>query len=329
MKLIYVLVLLGTCVFCRANESDWQSAVQTPEDYKRLEFFLSLNDESKAAPVGEIPKVFHVIWLGPKPLPDTAKASIRTWMEKHPDWKIKFWTDQKHPLPLDSMQACHLETFPLNDLSDLFYNAEDFDERSIILRYAILLNEGGICIDCETQCLASLETLRASHDFFCGLEMPGQTMRSSSINPSCHVLAATPHHPILENAKHWLMTHWQELEELFPGTDTLAVINRTLHRSVHALSIGIEQAALQDGRKDTVFPPDYFSSPQVKTARYALQPAEALFFRRKAETQEMQNALQKIHSRLRLTLSLIFGLIAVNVLLGYFLYRLYRKRKKQ
>jgi hypothetical protein len=315
------------------KSAEWQKAVQTPEDRERLVFFRTLYEkgQDQRLPLDEIPQVLHVIWLGPSDFPAASVLNLRTWAEKHPGWRMKLWADRDCSLPIVGLQVITADHFPLKECSDIYYQAESYDERSVILRYAILQGEGGVYIDHDAQCLASLEPLRAAHDFFCGLEVPGPSVRSSSINPSCHLIGASAHHPILASAQQWLTAHWQAYEELLPGADPISVENRMVHRSVNALSVAIEKASSRDGRKDSVFPPDYFSSSQRELARYAVVKPQALFGQRRQQAQakeKIEENFTAIRTQLRICLYLIFALAALNLCLGAVIIYLYRKGKK-
>jgi LPXTG-motif cell wall-anchored protein len=93
---------------------------------------------------------------------------------------------------------------------------------------------------------------------------------SSTVNPSPHLLAATPQHPILKSAKRWLINEWEQVEARFPGTDAESTSQRLKHRTFNALSMGVKESYARAGRKDVVFPPDYFSFSSKKGALYAV-----------------------------------------------------------
>ena len=44
-----------------------------------------------------IPRVFHQIWLGPKPLPEAFARYQRTWVDCHPSWEFRLWTEENLP----------------------------------------------------------------------------------------------------------------------------------------------------------------------------------------------------------------------------------------
>src|ERR1700722_17815102 len=133
--------------------------VKTPEDRKLLGFFSALYDmaEKREKPAGSIPKTLHFVWLGPAPFPKDSISRVKKWIDRHPGWKIKFWTDLGQTAPDDRMEISSFEMFPLQELKEYYYRSDNFGERSEILRYAILLNEGGIYIDHDVQCLKPLD----------------------------------------------------------------------------------------------------------------------------------------------------------------------------
>lgn len=316
------------------SRPEWQKAVQTQEDKERLGLFRKIyeiaHDGRQARE--EIPQVLHVISLGPAPLQEASLQKLRSWADKHPGWQMKLWVDRDFSMPIAGVQQITADQFPLKEYTDMYYQAESYEERSLLLRYAILQSEGGVYIDHDSLCISSLEPLRAAYDFFCGLEEPGVSQRSSSIYPSCDLIGAAAHHPIFKCTEEWLINHWQAYEELLPGSDPVSVDNRMMHRSAGALSIGIERAALQEGRRDTVFPPEYFSTSLSSTARYAVSSPKALFGRRVKQEEakeKVEEGMGQIRNELRLSFYLILALAVLTLFLGAMIFYLYRTRKKK
>ena len=42
-----------------------------------------------------IPQVFHQIWVGPDPFPDELAAYRQTWIDHHPHWEHRLWTESE------------------------------------------------------------------------------------------------------------------------------------------------------------------------------------------------------------------------------------------
>lgn len=237
----------------------WQH-VCTPEDFKRLEFFKKLYESVKVKELPlqtrAIPKTLHFIWLGPKEISVTNYRDLESWVEKHPGWKIKFWTDIPRTIPIPEVEVRYIPDFPFSRLVEQYYRSDNFGEKSQLLRYLILFEEGGVYADLDTRSLHSLETLHPAFEFYCGLETLDKTVLSSSIYCSPHLIAAVPRHPILEYAIGWLEKNWDILEQSYPGNDPLSIHYRVLSRTTSALEKGVEKSA---GSRDVVFPPSYFS----------------------------------------------------------------------
>jgi hypothetical protein len=306
--------------------------IKTPEDRKMLGFFSALFDmaQKREKPAGSIPKTLHFIWLGPAPFPKYSVSRVKKWIDRHPGWKVKFWTDLGQTSPDDRMQINAFEMFPLQELKEHYYRSDNFGERSEILRYAILLNEGGVYIDHDVQCVESLDPLQETFDFFCGLEMLGPTVLSSSVNPSPHLLAATEQHPILKASKRWLIQEWDALEEQYVGTEASAVFNRVQHRGFKALGVGIKEAHNRLGRKDAVFPPDYFSLADHKQAIFAAHAHKGTWYRKETKSQsKIAKMFRQIKQEFSRTYALGLSLTALNVGLAAFLIFPLKKRKKR
>ena len=314
---------------CLLFAADMREYLQTPEDIKRLGLFTSLLDmaQKREKPAGVIPETLHFIWLGPKPFPEKSVARIKGWIDRHPGWKIKFWTDLGHAAPDDRMEVHAFDQFPLEELKGLYYLCDNFGERSQLLRYAILLNEGGVYADHDTTCIQALNLLQKSYDFFCGMEPLGPTILSSSVNPSPHLLASTAGHPILKAAKQWLIKEWDRLEVQYSGSDPSSLFNRVQHRSFRALSIGIEKAYARSGRKDVIFPSHYFGLQSGKEALFCLHEHCGSWHIKENEKELKVNKLfAEVKEGVDQTYYLLWTLLVVNGALGAFLIRRIRKR---
>ena len=181
--LMLLAVFLFTC-----------SMVQTPEDTRRALFFHNLCEKNRTFLNGEnrIPKVLHFIWLGPEDFPKGSIAHLKKWHALHPDWKLRLWTDRERPLPLSGMQTRRVEDFNFHKLEECYDKSENFGEKSLVLRYEVLYQEGGVYLDHDTEPRASLNPCNASYDFYCCLEELGPSILSSNVFPSPHFIGPSP-----------------------------------------------------------------------------------------------------------------------------------------
>ncbi len=127
------------------------------------------------APVLRIPRVLHRIWLGDAPMPEAYAAYGESWAREHPEWESKLWTDANRP-------ALRNEA--------LFAAAGTLAQKADILRYEVLLAEGGVYVDCDFECRRNIEPLLDGLDAF--------------VVPECDtwiaigIFGAVPGHPFLE-----------------------------------------------------------------------------------------------------------------------------------
>jgi mannosyltransferase OCH1-like enzyme len=98
---------------------------------------------SGRVPIQQIPKILHFVWVG-----EEAKCPhhcIDSWRVHHPDWVIKVWGNDdynnRHWRLKSHMQD--MWNYELNGVADM-------------MRYEILLENGGIALDADSICLKPL-----------------------------------------------------------------------------------------------------------------------------------------------------------------------------
>ena len=79
---------------------------------------------------------------------------IDTWIENHPEWSVKIWTDDD----TNNMKLFNKEIF---DIKNKKYN-----QKSDILRLEILYNFGGVYVDCDIFNLKNIDELLDTNLFF-------------------------------------------------------------------------------------------------------------------------------------------------------------------
>src|ERR671939_669644 len=98
-----------------------------------------------------IPRLFHWIWLGNRPLPTEHRRWIGGWLELHPRWKHVLWTEENRPTLINEEQ---------------FQRADSYAQQSDILRYEIVYRHGGVYVDTDFECLRNIEPLMEGADAF-------------------------------------------------------------------------------------------------------------------------------------------------------------------
>jgi hypothetical protein len=248
--------------------------VQTKEDRENLSFFRKIYEANKLLLTEnkenvKVPKVVHFIWLGPKPFPRESVENVRSWMGKHPDWTFKFWSDRVRPLPCPGMELHLVKDFHFLSLADCFEKADNYAEKSDVLRYEILFQEGGIYADHDVKCFKSFDAMNASYDFFCGMDMPFTSSLPSCIFPTNNLIGVTAGHPILKTCMESLRDQWDKIGCEYPGESRDEMLNRTLHRTFYLFGQAVKEKNNTQGKRDIVFPAYYFDAPAQELAMWA------------------------------------------------------------
>lgn len=301
-----------------------EGSTLTREDIENLRFYKNLYEKNLKSTknVSEIPKTVHFIWLGPAPFPQESVKNIAAWMEQHPGWTFKFWTDIDREPPYPGMIKKLVGAFPFHKLEDCYYNADNFGEKSQLLCYEILFREGGVYADHDTYPVKSLDSIHGSYDFYCGLETLKPSLLSSSVYPSNHLLAVKAGHPILDASMDFIVHHWAQIGLDYLGTDEDAVLSRVYHRTLHGLDAGIKKGADLSGNTDMIFPASAFSSADAKKAFYVCHLQKGLWYKKNNNNEKKVRAyltqIQKQNETLQYAI-ILMGLLTLCAALYFFL----------
>jgi inositol phosphorylceramide mannosyltransferase catalytic subunit len=125
-----------------------------------------------------IPRTIHRVWLGGRPMPEEHKQFGETFVQHHPDWEMKLWTDDD--LPELGIGAAEREL------------ARTRSELANLVRYEALHRHGGVYVDTDVECQRPLIPLMQGIDAFAALEVPGRIGTA--------VLGSIAGHPVFERA---------------------------------------------------------------------------------------------------------------------------------
>lgn len=294
--------------------------VQTKEDLAHLALFSDIYEQKKELLSREgrsyhIPPVLHFIWLGPLPFPRASVENVRMWMAKHPEWSVYFWTDRQRPAPYPGMQQRLVKDFCFLKLKDCYNASDNFGEKSDLLRYEILYQEGGVYVDHDVQCFKAFDGLNQSYTFYCGIDMPYTSSLPSCVFPTNNLIGIAPRHPILEECIASIAQEWDTLTQNYPGTDADARLNRTLHRTFHPFGEAIKKCHNQKDNQDIIFPAYYFDAPSEELALYARHTYAGVWQERQTpfekSTKERLMYLSKKSNKILLAVSVLAGLNAL------------------
>jgi inositol phosphorylceramide mannosyltransferase catalytic subunit len=135
-----------------------------------------------------IPRILHQVWVGPLPLPEEFERYRESWRRHHPDWDLRFWTDENLPDDLIRPEAYERLRKPA--------------ERSDIIRLEVLFRFGGVYVDTDCECLRPIDPLLRE-----GVELFASPDGAAKIYT--YVIGSAREHPLLERA----------LRELRPVTE--------------------------------------------------------------------------------------------------------------
>lgn len=126
-----------------------------------------------------IPKLFHRIWLGDKPMPQEFVDFGRTWRSLHPGWTMLEWNRPEQLAPLYNRE--------------ILSKAKNVAQLSDILRYEILTAVGGVYLDTDFECLKNIEPLLENAQFVGAGEY--------ELMVSAGFIACVPRHVIVNKAR--------------------------------------------------------------------------------------------------------------------------------
>jgi mannosyltransferase OCH1-like enzyme len=153
-----------------------QKEQDTSANWLTLQSLYKKNYVDAADTTEKIPRKLHQIWLGGE-LPDKFKKYVDTWRQLHPAWEYKMWTDAD----IDNITI---------ERRDVFNVATNLGQKSDILRYEILRQQGGIYVDTDFECLKPLDDLLYL-DFFTGITTDADAQLYIGI------LGSVPDHPVM------------------------------------------------------------------------------------------------------------------------------------
>jgi hypothetical protein len=217
------------------------------------------------------------------------------------------------------MQLARIQDLPFIKLFNCYKKSDNYAEKSDLVRYEILYQQGGVYVDHDVKCLKSFEPLCRTYDFFCGMEMPYQTFLSSSVLPTSNVLGCRQGHPILKNAMDWLDQLWDRIELQFPGKDRDAVINRVAHRTMLGLAEAFKMKSNEVGNRDIALPTFYFNAPEEKVAIFSYHLRKETWLESESEFEHLvKERLGKISKKTNRVL-FVFGIFSVLNIIGLLL----------
>lgn len=273
----------------------------------------------KAQSSSKIPKTVHFIWLGPKPFPPESVENIRTWIAKNPGWTVKFWTDRDRPLPCKGMQKVRTQDFSFSRLEKSYHQSQNWGEKSDILRYEILFQEGGVYADHDANCLQPFETLHSGYDFYCGMETPHEAFVGRNVTCGNGVIGSRPRHPTIKKVIDLIGERWDGLGRKYQGKDVYSRTEVVMQRTYIALTDALKGTIDQESNVDIVLPAAYFFAKSGLPSLYSKHFYATAWSDQKVNNspweKEAQKKLSKIKQKSKNLYLLLLLMFAVNILI--------------
>jgi len=278
------------------NTPSWEF-VQNKEEFEKLKQFENLYEKRKKLyldPKDEykIPKIIHFIWIGPKSFPPESVANVRSWIEKHPDWIVKFWTDKERPPPCKGMQLCRVDKHPMPNVKEIYDKSDNWGEKSDIFRIEIVLQEGGVYTDHDIYCIHAFDSFHKAYNFYGGLEQPHVPLDGYRVTSCNGLIAAKPSHPILLETVNVMKNRWEMVQKKYPENNSIHRMKRVQERTYLSLHLAIEENIFKN-EEDMLFPASYFFASENNTSIYSHHFYEATWAKPYLETNFQKITLKK------------------------------------
>jgi len=215
------------------------------------------------SPIQTIPKTLHFVWIGPKQFPEESIANLISWKTHHPTWQMFFWTDDKErPLPIEGMKRRLLEELDLGPLQPFFEASVNWGEKSDLVRYMVIYEEGGIYTDHDVECVRPLDPLSSHYDFVAGfapLHFYTFSLNSPFV-PNNGIIISRPHHPILEKTISRLSARWEMLNMKTVGDDRRSIVRGVVSRTFDPFAYCASHYIDSDCYRNILLPASYLHS---------------------------------------------------------------------
>lgn len=280
-----------------------------------------------------IPPTIHFIWLGPHPFPPESVENVRSWIARHPGWKCKFWTDRKRPAPCSLMEVCDVNTFPFLFSKEHFDSSQNWGEKSDVLRFEILYQEGGLYVDHDAKCLESFDTLHKSFDLYCCLEPPHPPFVGANITVGNSIIGSRAFHPVVGRVLQLINRDWDDVGIKYQGRDGYSRTQLVMERTYMTLTYAITERLEEDQNNDIVLPAAYLLAKSGMTPLFA-QHLYATTWTDEQDNEELEEKTKEILLQLQKRNGTVRwvgrGALSCNLLAfaGMFFY-LMRKRRRR
>lgn len=249
-----------------------------------------------------IPRTLHFIHLKPEALSTYEEENIRQWIENNPGFKAQLWSfADKRALSIPELEQRKLADLDFKVLSRAFAVADSNQEREEIVRFEILLQEGGVYVDNTKEGGASLDPYLQKYDLFCSLDSENASLPCGSL-----AVGAAPGHPALKKMMAYLfsedMSSDHELKEQVSSALKKALQDSSVDSSLRYVVIPSSQ--LVKTKENSILESDDLSSYVFKETDPHARDIDRL----------MNTSLARLKVKSQHFMSHFFALIALSLI---------------
>lgn len=206
----------------------------------------------------KIPKKIHIIWIGPKNFPLESLVNMESWKSIQPEWEMHFWSDRKRVVPIEGMIFHLVDELDFSYLKKRYIDSNNYAEKSDILRFLILNQEGGVYIDHDAFCLKSFNDLHHAYDFYVALEAPHEPIAGYTVTFGISIIGSRANHPILHEILKSMDNTWDEVSRKFSNQDPMTKYQLVMNRTYIHSTLVVEDVIKNKRYLIGAFPASYF-----------------------------------------------------------------------
>lgn len=208
-----------------------------------------------------IPKIIHLIWLGPRPYPEYAIENLKEWISLNPDYKFFLWTDneqnQSFVLPKVEIKLIGKD-FVFKFLKKEYEQNSLYAGKADVLRFELLYEYGGFYTDYDNRCCKNLDVFAYSTEFLSVFEfeklpklMP-DPVTGEFIEPRLHigVIGAKQNHPAFLN----IFEKIKKAHSFFENYSPQIQMYQTVYATYIHFSLGFKDYVLKNISNFLVLP---------------------------------------------------------------------------
>lgn len=247
-----LLVLLLWCIpqqgLCKILDVEFEHSVgldrlgkdflfEEEPDQTRYKLLASLWEENRPGATKRqctvnIPKIMHQIWLSDKPIPKKYGFNQESWIDKHPKWIYKLWTQNELQALSPQVRA-------------FIAAAPTLQEQEELLKIYLLETFGGLVVDLAFQNRHCFDEICDRYDFVAFLEPPlPKAQFARKLHISTALIGSCPSHPTIRA--------WKALVQI----EQKKIQNEQM-RNYRLLGQAIDDTIVSKEYRNLIFPPSY------------------------------------------------------------------------